>query len=366
MKLIVMLRVKRELKHLEADTTPRSICSRIYRWMGEFWSKMASRLYSRSVSWDYVRGLLNYSLSCCINALLQSFSATNELLDILNKWHPSDGTDERNVPLQLRNTLEAMRDKSHPAPHKDFLNCLYRQAIRPSTQQDADEIFHIILNLSQKQMPDAVAQEIRSLYEIKVETQVVCSKCKFIHRAPSSLFSLPLAICERENTLESCINSFFKQQKLPDSEKFYCDRCDEKQPSTHEVNLVSLPPILCVHLKRFRNNDGFTRKLSNKVTFLETFGSDIFTAGKSENADCLKADEYYSLYAVIVHIGTAMFGHYTAFIRPNQDQMWYYADDSCVRPSTWADVQDTYGGSRQYGDTAYLLLYRKKSRNLSG
>uniref|UniRef100_A0A671SV36 Ubl carboxyl-terminal hydrolase 18-like n=1 Tax=Sinocyclocheilus anshuiensis TaxID=1608454 RepID=A0A671SV36_9TELE len=320
--------------------------------MGKYWSKMA-RLYYRSASLDYVRGLLNYSLSCCVNALLQSFSATTELLDILNKCHPSDGTDERNVPLQLRNALEAMRDKSHPAPHINFLNCLYHQAIRPSTQQDADEIFHIVLNLSQKQMPDtAVAQEIRSLYEIKVETQVVCSKCKFIHRAPSSLFSLPLAICERENTLESCINSFFKLQKLPDSEKFYCDRCDEKQPCTHEVKLASLPPILCVHLKRFRNNDGFTRKLSNKVTFLETFSTGIFAAGQSENADCLKADECYSLYAVVVHIGTAMFGHYTAFIRSNQDEMWFYADDSRVQP-----VRD---------NTAYFLLYRKKSWNSSG
>lgn len=321
---------------------------------------MYSRPYSRSVSWNYeVRGLLNYSLSCCINALLQSFSATTELLDILNKWHPSDGTDEKDVPLQFRNTLEAMKDKSHPAPHKDFLNCLYRQAIRRSTQQDADEIFHIILNLSQNQMPDvAVAQEIRSLYEIKVETQVMCSKCKFLHRAPSSLFSLPLAIRERENTLESCIDSFFKLQTLPDSEKVYCDQCEEKQPSTHEVKLVSLPQILCVHLKRFRNDDGYTRKIFNKVTFLETFSTDIFAAGKSENAD-----EYYSLYAVVVHIGTAMFGHYTAFISSNQDQ-WCYADDSCVRPSTWAEVQNTYGGSRW--DTAYLLLYRKKSRNSSG
>lgn len=72
-----------------------------------------------------------------------------------------------------------------------------------------------------------------------------------------------------------------------------------------------------------------------------------------------------------------MFGHYTAYIRPTQeDQAWYYADDSCVQPvrdrdwletegseldcidmyfgvvilffhssqATWADVQNTYKG----------------------
>lgn len=68
-----------------------------------------------------------------------------------------------------------------------------------------------------------------------------------------------------------------------------------------------------------------------------------------------------------------MFGHYTAYIRPTQDQAWYYADDSCVQPvrdrdrletegseldmyfgvviifihlsqATWGDVQETYKG----------------------
>jgi len=50
------------------------------------------------------------------------------------------------------------------------------------------------------------AQEIRSLYEIKVETQVQCSHCSFIQREPNSLFSLPLAISEKENTLVNKLN----------------------------------------------------------------------------------------------------------------------------------------------------------------
>ncbi|XP_067247033.1 ubl carboxyl-terminal hydrolase 18 [Chanodichthys erythropterus] len=339
--------------------------------MGDFGSKMAYYgRFSRSTSWNYsrdyeVRGLFNDSLSCCINALLQSFSATTELLDILNKWNPSDRIEQSNIPLHLKNTLLAMRDASHPSPHRDFLNSLYRHTIRRYTQQDADEIFHLILNLIQKQMPDhCLAQEIRSLYEIKVETQVTCAHCASIQRTPTSLFSLPLAICERGNTLESCINSFFQLQNLVDGEECYCDRCDQKQPSTHELKLVSLPPILCVHLKRFRNDHGFTRKLNSKVTFPETFNTDVFATGQSENVanDSRRSDEHYSLYAVIVHLGSAMFGHYTAYIRRFQDQAWYYADDNCVQPATWADVQYTYKGS----STAYLLLYRKESWNSSG
>lgn len=37
------------------------------------------------------------------------------------------------------------------------------------------------------------------------------------------------------------------------------------------VKLLSLPPILCIHLKRYRNFRGSTMKLDCKVTFPETF-----------------------------------------------------------------------------------------------
>lgn len=337
--------------------------------MGDYWSKMAyHRRYIRSLSWSSnrgyeVRGLFNDGLSCCVNALLQSFSATTELLDILNKWNPSDGIEQSNIPLQLRNTLLSVRDPSHSAPHKGFLDCLYRHAICRYTQQDADEIFHMILNLSLKQMPDhELAQEISSLYTIEVETQVTCMDCTFIHRVPNLYFSFPLVIHEGENTLESCIISFFKKQKLEVSEKFFCDRCEKKQPCAYEQKLVSLPQILCVHLKRFRNEHGLIKKLDSKVTFPETLKMSMFAAGQSENAASDSPQADYSLFAVIVHIGSAMFGHYTAFIRQTQDQMWYYANDSRVNQATWKDVQDTYKGR----ETAYLLLYRKKSLDSSG
>ncbi|XP_057179723.1 ubl carboxyl-terminal hydrolase 18 isoform X3 [Triplophysa rosa] len=304
--------------------------------MGLSWIKMASYYYMRcNYSLDYhrvyVRGLSNYGLTCCINALLQSFSATPELLELLNnlvflRYHPPEEAELNNVPMQLKNALCAMKDTNHHSPHRDFLDCLHRHSIHRFTEHDADEIFHSILNLTQKQMTDKdLAEEIRKLYEIKVETQVMCKECSHIQKTPNSLYSLPLAIREGYNTLESCVQSFAQQQTLRCGEECYCDRCMMKRPFTHQLKLVSLPSVLCIHLKRFRN-DGITRKLHNRVTFLETLNMNICNDGQSENAK-----GYYSLYAVIVHIGTALCGHYTAYIRPTQDQNWCYADDSTVR-----------------------------------
>ena len=44
------------------------------------------------------------------------------------------------------------------------------------------------------------------------------------------------------------------------------------------------------------------------------------------------ASTKYSLFAVIVHSGYAMFGHYTAFVRSADGPTWFYADDSHVGP----------------------------------
>lgn len=125
------------------------------------------------------------------------------------------------------------------------------------------------------------------------------------------------------------------------------------------VKLLSLPRILCMHLKRFRNMYGSTRKLDCRVTFPETFDlseivKDAFATGFEQN------DTKYTLYAVVVHSGFAMCGHYTAYVRHRVNKRWFYADDSRVQQTSWEQVKSTYGG--RYGDTAYMLMYRRDSQ----
>ncbi|CAB1345929.1 unnamed protein product [Coregonus sp. 'balchen'] len=292
-------------------------------------------VFSRSFNQPFrsrLQGLMNYGLSCCVNALLQSFSATWELVDLLDRWNPVDKYKE-SVPLQLRKVLLAMQsDQSQPAPHQDFLHCLDRNYIRLHVQHDADEVFLSILNLIQQQMSDkALAQEIQSLYKVTMETYLQCLECTYIESGTSFLLSLPMHLKDSHNSLDDCIRLFFELQELRDRDNCYCERCGEKKPSKQGFKLISLPPILCLHLKRFRNSRGYTRKLHCKVTFPETLNiSEILTA-EALSQSYVQSDSQYSLCAVIVHSGDAMFGHYTAYVRHKKDQSWYYADDSNVR-----------------------------------
>lgn len=52
----------------------------------------------------------------------------------------------------------------------------------------------------------------------------------------------------------------------------------------------------------------------------------------------------YTLYAVVVHSGYAMCGHYTAYVRHRVNQCWYYADDSRVKQvlPIWQNQSDIF------------------------
>ncbi|XP_071383173.1 ubl carboxyl-terminal hydrolase 18-like isoform X1 [Centroberyx affinis] len=306
-----------------------------------------------------VRGLRNYGLSCCVNTLLQAFSATWELADLLERWAPvGTGDGSRNIPLQLKKALMAMRsDQPQPAPHHNFLQCLDRNYIRLSIQHDADEVFLSILNFMQQQMDDKqLALEIQNLYKISVETHLHCSVCSSVQCWTSYLLNLPLHIREDRNSLEGCMTSFFQLQELKGRDCCFCAQCGSKTPSKQGFKLLSLPHILCVHVNRFRSYRGFTEKLDCAVTFPETFDLWENLGEEAFSKDYVKNDCKYVLFAVVVHSGSAMFGHYTAYVRHKGNHQWYFANDSYVEQATWKDVQRTYGGD--YRDTAYMLMYR--------
>lgn len=332
-----------------------------YRYLVACFRDEFSFPYSRAQG---MHGLANYGLSCCVNALLQSFSVTWELIDLLNKWEGADLKENPpNVPLQLRLVLEAMQiDQSQPVNHKVFLRCLDKNEIGLNIQHDADEVFLSIMNLIEQQMDNKVlAGEIQSLYRISVESHLECLECTWINSGKSYLLSLPLHIREGENYLEEIISSFFEVQELNNNNKFRCLKCEKKTLSVQGFKLVSLPPVLCIHLKRFRNHNGSTKKLHCKVTFTETIDFSTLLKENMFSEHYTKSNCSYSLYAVIVHCGSAMFGHYTAYVRHREDQSWYYADDSTVLPASWKDVQTTYDGSCR--GTAYMLLYRQNKED---
>ena len=83
----------------------------------------------------------------------------------------------------------------------------------------------------------------------------------------------------------------------------------------------------------------------------------------------LKDGEYaYELFSIMIHSGSAMGGHYYAYIKNFEDSKWYNFNDSIVKEIEEKEITKVFGGDTSanswgssYSANAYLLMYRKIS-----
>lgn len=163
---------------------------------------------------------------------------------------------------------------------------------------------------------------------------------------------LSLPISDDCNTLEDCLNLFCQEELLSGDEKWYCPQCKTHVEATKKIDLWMLPPILIIHLKRFKfYSSGQRSKIDRSIQYpLNDW--DLSSVKKSSAG----VDPLYDLYAVSHHRGNVGFGHYTAQAKNRFDGKWYdFNDSQChqMDPS-----KENLGG----GPSAYCLFYNRVER----
>lgn len=54
--------------------------------------------------------------------------------------------------------------------------------------------------------------------------------------------------------LEECLARYVRRERLGPSELWVCERCQCRQEADKQLSLRQLPPVVCLHLKRFKHN----------------------------------------------------------------------------------------------------------------
>ncbi|XP_033982951.1 ubiquitin carboxyl-terminal hydrolase 43-like [Trematomus bernacchii] len=201
-------------------------------------------------------------------------------------------------------------------------------------------------------------------------------------------------------SLDECFQLYTKEEQLAPDDAWKCPHCQQLQQGTVKMNLWTLPDILILHLKRFRQVGDRRNKLTTFVQFPLT-GLDMTPHMVTRNhnnphqsnpnhqsntnhqsnpnhqsntnhqsstnhqsnqhqqqglkpsrrSDPTPPDFLYDLYAVCNHHGGMHGGHYTAFCRNSVDGQWYSYDDSSAEAVPEAEVC-TRG--------AYILFYQRR------
>ncbi|XP_010211959.1 PREDICTED: ubiquitin carboxyl-terminal hydrolase 43 [Tinamus guttatus] len=172
-------------------------------------------------------------------------------------------------------------------------------------------------------------------------------------------------------TLDECFQLYTKEEQLAPDDAWRCPHCKVLQQGTVKLSLWTLPDILIIHLKRFRQVAERRHKLTTLVRF-PLRGLDmaphVAQRGQAPGKQVLghwapwkaplylpescQLDYLYDLYAVCNHHGSMQGGHYTASCCNSLDGRWYSYDDSTVE-----GVQEDEVSTR----SAYILFYQRRN-----
>ncbi|KAL3274494.1 hypothetical protein HHI36_015876 [Cryptolaemus montrouzieri] len=184
-------------------------------------------------------------------------------------------------------------------------------------------------------------------------------------------------------TLEECLRDYTGAETLTDA--WRCPQCQQYQPVIKTLGVWSLPDILIVHFKRFRQQS-LRGTNSTKLTTMVEFpvcGFDMsphlankcssdssiadseqvlignnWSPWKKTRKHSSSSDSVYDLYAVCYHHGTSLgTGHYTAACKNPYDGQWYLYDDAKV---TNLSKQSDDISSVLVSNSAYILFYQRR------
>lgn len=165
--------------------------------------------------------------------------------------------------------------------------------------------------------------------------------------------SLPMSKCCK--TLDDCIDLYLKEEFLTGMDQYYCGKCMTHVDGTKKQDLWMLPPVLIVHLKRFKYNDyGKVGSKNDAAIDYPIVGWDLKSHVKSSRGVYPR----YDLYAVANHMGGLSGGHYTAHTLNRFDDTWYEFNDSSYRSVNESIHKDLTKSS-------YVLLYNRSEGDVS-
>jgi len=196
---------------------------------------------------------------------------------------------------------------------------------------------------------------IVDMFQGQIRNTCKCLKCGHVNIRFEPFMYLSLPITKACNSIDDCMDLYLKEDLLKGADQYYCEKCKEHVDGTKKQDIWMLPPVLIVHLKRFKYNDygkvGSKNDASIRYPVAEW---DLKSRVKSERGVYPK----YDLYAVSSHVGGLGGGHYTAHTLNRFDDTWYEFNDSSYR-----SVDESI--HKRLFKSSYVLFYNRSEGDTS-
>ncbi|XP_059211294.1 ubiquitin carboxyl-terminal hydrolase 47-like [Centropristis striata] len=284
---------------------------------------------------DY-HGLSSPGLTCYLNSVLQVLFMTEDFRKAMKRSCSEHSATIEPELVRLFDDLQRNIARTHDVTDKLGISNVYEQ-------RDAAEYFEKILCLT--------SSEATRMFKGELNHKSQCLRCKEKNDCRSFFWILPLTVEDpsgRTYSVEKGLKAFFKGEKVCGDNKMFCSRCNDKQDAHFECEMTQSPDILTLLLKRF--------SFDNKLRCFIKLHCNVDVPETLHIKNCK-----YDLYALVDHFGNLTGGHYTAQIKSFETHMWYHFNDDTVNEVK----QQLFAAGDKYlrSSTAYLLMYRKVSKN---
>jgi ubiquitin carboxyl-terminal hydrolase 12/46 len=337
-------------------------------------------------------GFENFGNTCYCNAVLQALyhcSAFRSRLRAYASELNSAADADRSLLLALAHLFDGISAaplRSGVVAPETFLRRLRRSNQRFATlqQQDAHEFLNFLLNdvsasalaldrsSSSSNGDDEGGGEalprrsfVQELFEGVLTNETRCLRCESITSRDEAFLDLSVDVTQN-SSISQCFANFCAVERLAGGNKFFCDACNTLQEAHKSLHVKRAPPVLVLHLKRFKFVDRYNchKKLTSHVAF--PFDLRLSVGGGAGSCR-------YSLLAVVVHRGSGPnSGHYFSYVRSESN--WLLFNDEHIDLVDRATIQAAFGRSRETVgatcSTAYILVYEqvahRQSSSLAG
>uniref|UniRef100_A0A3Q3IA85 ubiquitinyl hydrolase 1 n=1 Tax=Monopterus albus TaxID=43700 RepID=A0A3Q3IA85_MONAL len=207
------------------------------------------------------------------------------------------------VTEQLSGLVRALWTFEYTPQHsRDFKNVVSKSALqfRGNSQHDAQEFLLWLLDRVHEDLNHIVHPDSRPPRKVNsnVEHSYLFKRTEdeYIPDAESVRQVKEQHLQPQTCSLAQCFQLYTKEEQLAPDDAWRCPHCKQLQQGSIKLSLWTLPDILILHLKRFRQDGDRRMKMQNMVKFPLT---------------SMDMDYLYDLYAVCNHHGTMQGGHYT-------------------------------------------------------
>jgi len=292
---------------------------------------------------DRYLGIRNSGSTCYMASILQILYHTTVFRQLIYSFKSPPP-----APAALQNLFTELQLSSR-APSPDlFIRSLGSVHELSAVQQDAHEF---LIGLLERLETDLGEQFIESEYHIfggSTKLSIECPARNFKTAKIERFVALPVVV-DGMSSLDESFSKMITTEKIAD---YHYNDETEPLEAFQTQSITRLPPILALHLCRFRYNPSTNSIIEIKSNFDCPFDLNM----EKYCDECDDQEKNYQLYGIVAHSGNPLFGHYTSFVRPGLCEQWIQFNDGTTKLIDKENIHRLFGSSNQAQPSFFRTL----------